>query len=443
MRVVAAEHVADHARTLDRLGPARRSAEGQPHALHRVQDAALHGLLPIADIGQCAALDHRQGVFEVGPLGVMRQRDGVVVGGRGWFGGEEIEGHVGAAGPGWAGGAQFSEAEPRLQPVRIGRSASISSTMNSKNAFTRGVCRNSGVVSTRQMRANSGIGPSTRTSSGSASAIAVGSGRDANARLGRIEQSEHAAVARNDAAPRRHLPQPLGRAVLGHRLVKADQVVLVERLDALRPAAALDVLAAGVHGPDRIADLAPDQRVVVGVARAQRHVRVALGQVEVLVAHHELDTQSGVAGVEALDQRRLRDAVDDRLGAGDTDHAHRLAPRRFDLLLQRQHRAADLFGLRQQRLAELGQPIAAGVALDQRLADAPFELGQPALHGRLVDLQRAAGRDGAAVARDGEKHLEIVPIEHRGRCARCCTCGYAVLRLGLAGLRVTQRDCAD
>jgi hypothetical protein len=82
MRVEAAEHVADHARALHRLRAGRRG-EGQAHALHGVEDAALHRLLAIAHIGQRAALDHAERVFQVGLLGVQRQRDGVAFGRRG------------------------------------------------------------------------------------------------------------------------------------------------------------------------------------------------------------------------------------------------------------------------------------------------------------------------------------------------------------------------
>ncbi|MDT4866868.1 hypothetical protein FQZ97_1017490 [compost metagenome] len=80
----AAEHVADHARALHGLGAhgAVGAAEAQAHARHRVQDAPLHRLLAVGHIGQRAALDHAQGVFEVGGLRVVGQREGgVAVGG--------------------------------------------------------------------------------------------------------------------------------------------------------------------------------------------------------------------------------------------------------------------------------------------------------------------------------------------------------------------------
>ena len=72
VRVVAAQHIAHHAGALDRLGAAGRG-EGQAHAVHGVEDAALHRLVAVADIGQGAALDDRQRVLQVSALGVVGQ----------------------------------------------------------------------------------------------------------------------------------------------------------------------------------------------------------------------------------------------------------------------------------------------------------------------------------------------------------------------------------
>ena len=61
MRVIFAQHVADHARALhvrpvpDRVG-----------LVHRKEHAAVHGLQAIADVGKGPAHDHAHGVIEVG-----------------------------------------------------------------------------------------------------------------------------------------------------------------------------------------------------------------------------------------------------------------------------------------------------------------------------------------------------------------------------------------
>ena len=58
------EHVADHGRRFTRL---RCGVETQ--LIHRIQDAALHGFLAVAHVGQGAALDDGDGVIEIGALG--------------------------------------------------------------------------------------------------------------------------------------------------------------------------------------------------------------------------------------------------------------------------------------------------------------------------------------------------------------------------------------
>ena len=85
MRMETAQHIAHHARAFHRLGPgvAVGTAKAQTHARHGIQNPPLHRLLAVADIGQRAALDHAQGVFQVGALGVGGQVQFIVtLGGR-------------------------------------------------------------------------------------------------------------------------------------------------------------------------------------------------------------------------------------------------------------------------------------------------------------------------------------------------------------------------
>ena len=60
VRVEAAEHVADDAGAF-RIGPVRRHLQ----VVHRIQDAAVHGLQPVARVRQGAAHDHAHGVVEI------------------------------------------------------------------------------------------------------------------------------------------------------------------------------------------------------------------------------------------------------------------------------------------------------------------------------------------------------------------------------------------
>ena len=72
VRVVLAENVPHDTRTFNRLGAivAVGATKGQAHARHAVQNTPLHRFLAIAGIRQRSTLDHAEGVFKVGALGV-------------------------------------------------------------------------------------------------------------------------------------------------------------------------------------------------------------------------------------------------------------------------------------------------------------------------------------------------------------------------------------
>ena len=74
MRMVFTQHFTHDAR---RLRVAIRGR--QVHALHGVQNAALHGLHPVYNVRQRAALHDRQGIFQVGARRVMRKRQRLAV----------------------------------------------------------------------------------------------------------------------------------------------------------------------------------------------------------------------------------------------------------------------------------------------------------------------------------------------------------------------------
>ena len=159
-------------------------------------------------------------------------------------------------------------------------------------------------------------------------------------------------------------------------------------------------------------DLAADECVVIGVTGAERDIGVAAREIDVLIAHDELDAQFGVARVEAVEQRRLHDAVDDGLRAGHADEAGLAALDGGLALLEGKCCAFDLFGIRQHLLAELGEPVAGGVALHQLASEFALKLSDAPLHGGLAELQRLRRRQRAAVARDRQEVFDIVPLEH-------------------------------
>ncbi len=57
------------------------------------------------------------------------------------------------------------------------------------------------------------------------------------------------------------------------------------------------------------------------------------------------------------------------------------------------------------------RPVYGRLALHERLADAPLQFDQAPLHGGLVDTERTAGGQRAAVSGDGQQMFEIVPVE--------------------------------
>src|ERR1044072_1086838 len=110
----------------------------------------------------------------------------------------------------------------------------------------RGTRRISGCVNSRQLRASSGTGPSTRTRSGSASPSAVGSGpRPAPDFI--AETRPRTLLLRTGIFPSAFCPRGNGKT-----LVETDELMLRQFLDALRFAVAFDVEVAGIDRPDRV-----------------------------------------------------------------------------------------------------------------------------------------------------------------------------------------------
>ncbi len=205
---------------------------------------------------------------------------------------------------------------------------------------------------------------------------------------------------------------------------------LCEVDDAFGAAVAVDVGLACVDRPQRVRDLAADENVVIGVAGAERDIGIAAREIDVLVAHDELDAQFGMARVEAVEQFRLHDAVDDGFRAGHADKAGLAALDGGLALLEGERGALDLFGVGQHLLAELGQAVAGGVALHQLASELALQLGDAPLHGGLAEVQRLRRRQRAAVARHRQEVFDVVPFEH-GR-------DYALLLRARANLRLPR-----
>ena len=79
MGVKAAQHITHHTGRFDGLGSGVvvGAAKAQAHAVHGVQNAALHGFHAVGHIWQGTALDHAERVLQIGTLGVPPQLQGV------------------------------------------------------------------------------------------------------------------------------------------------------------------------------------------------------------------------------------------------------------------------------------------------------------------------------------------------------------------------------
>jgi len=82
-------------------------------------------------------------------------------------------------------------------------------------------------------------------------------------------------------------------------------------------------------------------------------------------------------------------------------------------LLKTIRRCGDGLSLRQDDCAKLGQLIARRQTLHQPLAQLRLKVGQPALHGGLIDAQHLGRGKRAARLCDRQKKARIVPVEHR------------------------------
>ena len=75
VRMIFADHVADGARRL-----VVSAVGGEIVLAHRIEDAAVHGFQPVANIGQSAAHDHAHRVIEIASLHFIEDRDGLDIG---------------------------------------------------------------------------------------------------------------------------------------------------------------------------------------------------------------------------------------------------------------------------------------------------------------------------------------------------------------------------
>ncbi len=109
-----------------------------------------------------------------------------------------------------------------------------------------------------------------------------------------------------------------------------------------------------------------------------------------------------------------------RLRAGEAHNSLQVELQRPDFLFKRLDGRFNGKHMIDQRLAQFGQAIAAGLALHQRQANGFLQFQQTAMDCRLVHAERLRGGQGASLPRYGNQVTQIIPVEHFFR--------YAILR---------------
>ena len=187
----------------------------------------------------------------------------------------------------------------------------------------------------------------------------------------------------------------------------------------------LDIGAARVNGPWRIADLALDQGIILGSAGTDGDVGLAFRQVEDPIADHEFHAQTRVACVERIDQPRLHQTTCEALLGGHTECAGEAHVAGGQIAREGHHGRLDAVGRGRQCLSQFRQFVAGEMARQQFTTEAPLKLGDTPLHRRLIDPKRLRRRQQTTGAGEREEVSQVVPGEHRltlqfrGRLPQC------------------------
>ena len=195
-----------------------------------------------------------------------------------------------------------------------------------------------------------------------------------------------------------------GRAV-------SDELVMDQILHGGRRSIARQIVAGGV---DVIADREDPPRDQIGLGHRPEpdgHVRRALGEVDLEIAHQQRHVDIRIHLQEFGDPRRQPGRTKSNRGSDPKLAARRIlgvgqpGGDEFDL-------AVDVAGLVKQELALLGQLQPPRMAVEQQQVEVLFEHADLAAHRGLAEPQGLAGLGEAARLGDSVKHTELVPVHH-------------------------------
>ena len=196
------------------------------------------------------------------------------------------------------------------------------------------------------------------------------------------------------------------------RRAERDQMMVVEILDLARLRAALQVVGRRIGVEMHGEQPAPDEVGLHRLAQAQRDVRLAHAEVEILVRQQKLQLHFRIKLDEFAEPRREPVRAETERGR-HPQIAVRLLPAvdqpaadRVELENHVAHRA-------EQHFALLGQDEAARVAMEERRAEVGFERSDLTADGRLAQAQRLAGVGERPGVGGGLKDAQLVPVHER------------------------------
>ena len=156
---------------------------------------------------------------------------------------------------------------------------------------------------------------------------------------------------------------------------------------ALRPTVAFHVSPTRIHRPRRLADLTADKGFILRLSSTYREVCLAFGQIEVPVTDQQLNSNTGMACVKAVNEGCPLEALCQDRSAGHPNGAGEAPIARCEAALEGRHRRLDLLCGRPKFVPKLGQAITGEVSLNQPVADLLLKLCDAPLHRGLINAQ--------------------------------------------------------
>ena len=189
-----------------------------------------------------------------------------------------------------------------------------------------------------------------------------------------------------------------------HRIAEADPGggLVFEIAAGLDPGARRK--AAPAHG----GDLAADEGFERLAGGADRHIGIAPGKIEHLIADIHVETNIGIGGAEARQDRRQQMDEQCVIG-GDAQFPGRLHVAPGDGALEVGDVDVHALGEPDHLLAGGGRRIAGAGALEQLDGKLFLQRAEPAEHGGMIEAQRVRCADERARVGNGFHQPEVVP----------------------------------